>query len=119
MAFTTSLALLVIIVSYFVYAVRRSLPVADADQTGLTRLLARKFYVDEIYDFLFVKPTEKISQLLHYFADVWAIDGLVNGVGSGVRVVGAQFRKLQNGNMEYYLLGMVVGAILLFLTLFM
>ena len=119
MAFTTSLALLVIIVSYFVYAVRRSLPVADADQTGLTRLLARKFYVDEIYDFLFVKPTEKISQLLHYFADIWAIDGLVNGVGSGIKVLGAQFRKLQNGNMEYYLLGMVVGAVLLFLTLFM
>jgi NADH-quinone oxidoreductase subunit L len=119
MAFTTSLALLVIIISYFVYAVRRSLPVADADQTGLTRLLAHKFYVDEIYDFLFVKPTEKISQLLHYFADIWAIDGAVNGIGKGVQVLGAQFRKLQNGNMEYYLLGMVVGAVLLFLTLFM
>lgn len=118
MLFTTSLALLVIVVSYFVYAVRRSLPVADADQAGLTRVLARKFYVDEIYDFLFVKPTEKMSQLLHYYADIWAIDGIVNGIGSGVRAVGAQFRKLQNGNMEYYLIGMVVGAVLLFLTLF-
>lgn len=118
MLFTTSLALIVIVVSYFVYAVRRSLPVADADQTGLTRVLARKFYVDEIYDFLFVKPTEKMSQLLHYYADIWAIDGIVNGIGSGVRAVGAQFRKLQNGNMEYYLIGMVVGAVLLFLTLF-
>ncbi len=118
MLFTTSLALIVIVVSYFVYAVRRGLPVADADQTGLTRVLARKFYVDEIYDFLFVKPTEKMSQLLHYYADIWAIDGIVNGIGSGVRAVGAQFRKLQNGNMEYYLIGMVVGAVLLFLTLF-
>ena len=118
MLFTTSLALLVIVVSYFVYAVRRSLPVADADQAGLTRVLARKFYIDEIYDFLFVKPTEKMSQLLHYYADIWAIDGIVNGIGCGVRAVGAQFRKLQNGNMEYYLIGMVVGAVLLFLTLF-
>lgn len=118
MLFTTSLALVVIVVSYFVYAVRRSLPVADSEQTGLTKVLAHKFYVDEIYDFLFVKPTEKLSQLLHYFADIWAIDGLVNGVGAGVQKVGAQFRKLQNGNMEYYLLGMVVGAVLLFLTLF-
>lgn len=118
MLFTTSLALVVIVVSYFVYAVRRSLPVADSEQTGLTKVLAHKFYVDEIYDFLFVKPTEKLSQLLHYFADIWAIDGLVNGVGAGVQKVGAQFRKLQNGNMEYYLLGMVIGAVLLFLTLF-
>lgn len=119
MIFTTTMALLVIIVSYFVYAVRRSLPVADADQAGLSRLLARKFYVDEIYDFLFVKPTEKISQLLHYFADIWAIDGLVNGIGAGVQALGSRLRKLQNGNMEYYLLGMVVGAVLLFLTLFL
>jgi hypothetical protein len=39
-------------------------------------------------------------------------------VGSGVQKLGATFRKLQNGNIEYYLLGMVVGAITLLLTLF-
>ncbi len=119
MIFTTSMALLVIVVSYFVYAVRRSLPVADAAQSGLTKVLAHKFYIDEIYDFLFVKPVEKLSQLLHYFADTRGIDGLVNGVGGAVKALGAQFRKLQNGNMEYYLLGMVVGAVVLFLTLYM
>jgi hypothetical protein len=35
-----------------------------------------------------------------------------------VQRLGAEFRKLQNGNIEYYLLGMVVGAVVLFLTLF-
>jgi len=118
MLFTTSLALLVIAAAYWVYVRRRSLPVADAAQTGLTRVLANKFYVDEIYQFLFVRPVEKLSQLLHYYADTWALDGLVNGVGTGVHRLGAEFRKLQNGNVEYYLLGMVVGAVLLFLTLF-
>ena len=117
MVFTTTLAVLVIAVSYFVYAVRRRLPVADAAQSGLTKVLAHKFYVDELYDFLFVKPTERLSQLLHYFVDTWAIDGVVNSVGKGVEALGAQFRKLQNGNIEYYLLGMVAGAVLLFLTL--
>ncbi|MCC6462125.1 MAG: NADH-quinone oxidoreductase subunit L [Saprospiraceae bacterium] len=119
MIFTTSMALLIIVVSYFVYAVRRSLPVADAEQTGISKILAHKFYVDEMYDFLFVKPIEKISQLLHYFGDTRGIDNLVNGVGRGVEGLGGQFRKLQNGNMEYYLLGMVAGAVLLFLTLYM
>ncbi|MBK6930874.1 MAG: NADH-quinone oxidoreductase subunit L [Saprospirales bacterium] len=117
MAFTTSLALLVIAAAYWVYAVRRSVPLADAAQVRLTRLLANKFYVDELYDLLFVKPLEKLSQILFYFADTWAIDGLVNGVGRGVEAVGARFRKLQNGNIEYYLLAMVAGAVLLFLTL--
>ncbi len=118
MLFTTSLALLVIAAAYWVYVRRRSLPVADAAQTGLTKVLANKFYVDEIYQFVFVRPIEKLSQLLHYYADTWAIDGLVNGVGAGVQRLGAEFRKLQNGNIEYYLLGMVVGAVVLFLTLF-
>jgi len=118
MTITTVLALLVIAMAYWVYVVRRSLPATDAAQTGLTRVLANKFYVDEIYHFLFVRPVEKLSQLLHYYADTWAIDGLVNGVGTGVQRLGAEFRKLQNGNVEYYLLGMVVGAVLLFLTLF-
>jgi NADH-quinone oxidoreductase subunit L len=75
--------------------------------------------VDEIYNFLFVRSTEKLSKLLHYYVDVWALDGLVNGVGKGVQSVGAQFRKLQNGNIEYYLIGMVAGAILLVLTMFL
>ncbi len=117
MSFTTSMALLVIVASYYFYVVRRSLPVADSVQSGLSKILAHKFYIDEIYDFLFVKPVEKLSQLLHYYADIWAIDGLVHAVGNSVERLGAQFRKLQNGNIEYYLLGMVVGAVLLFLTL--
>jgi hypothetical protein len=40
----------------------------------------------------------------------------VNGFATGVQRIGAQVRKLQNGNIEYYLLGMVAGAILLMLT---
>jgi NADH-quinone oxidoreductase subunit L len=64
------LALLVIAVAYWIYVMRRNLPVADTAQTGLTKVLANKFYVDEIYHFLFVRPIEKLSQLLHYYADV-------------------------------------------------
>ncbi len=118
MIFTTSLALLVMAVSYFIYVVRRNLPTTDAAQSGLTKVLAHKFYFDEIYDFLFVKPIEKLSRFLHYYADIWAIDGIVNGVGNGVERLGGQLRKLQNGNIEYYLMGMVAGVIFLLMTLF-
>ena len=117
MIFTTSLAVLIIIVSYFVYRKKSNLPVSDTDQSSLTRLVAHKFYVDEIYDSLFVRPIEKLSKLFHYYVDIQGIDGIVNGVGSGVQRLGAEFRKLQSGNIEYYLLGMVAGAILLLLTM--
>jgi len=118
MIFTTSLAVLIIIVSYFIYGKKSNLPVADTAQSSLTRLVANKFYVDEIYDFLFVRPLEKLSKLFHYYVDIQGIDGIVNGVGAGVQRLGAQFRKLQNGNIEYYLLGMVLGVVLLMLTVF-
>lgn len=118
MIFTTSLAVLIIIALYFVYTRPASVPVPDSAQTGLTRIIAKKFYVDEIYDFLFVRPVERLSKLFHYYVDIWGIDGAVNSVGRGIEGLGGQFRKMQNGNIEYYLLGMVVGAVALFLTLF-
>jgi NADH-quinone oxidoreductase subunit L len=119
MLFTTGLALLLIATLYFVYTKRANLPVADEAQDPVTKTIAQKFYVDELYDALFVKPLEKLSKIFHYYADIWLLDGLVNGVGKAVEAIGAQFRKLQNGNIEYYLLGMVAGAVLLFLTLFL
>lgn len=118
MIFTTSLALIVIAVSYFIYAKPANLPVSDERQTGFTKLLAHKFYVDEIYDFLFVKPVEHLSRLFYYYVDIQGIDGIVNGIGNGVQSIGAWFRRLQNGNIEYYLLGMVAGAVLILLSMF-
>jgi NADH-quinone oxidoreductase subunit L len=118
MIFTTSLALIVIAASYFIYAKPANLPVPDAQQGGFTKLIANKFYVDEIYDALFVKPIERLSKLFHYYVDIQGIDGIVNGVGSGISALGGFFRRLQNGNIEYYLIGMVAGAVLVLLSLF-
>jgi NADH-quinone oxidoreductase subunit L len=119
MLVTTALAVVIIILSYFIYGKKSNLPVADSEQTGLIRVIANKFYVDEIYDFLIVRPIEKMSKFFHYYVDLQGIDGIVNGVGTGVQKLGTQFRKLQNGNIEYYLIGMVAGAVLLLLTVFL
>jgi NADH-quinone oxidoreductase subunit L len=118
MGTTTALALAIILVSYFIYQKRENLPVSDAAQTGWAKLVANKFYVDEIYNTLFVRPTEQLSRFLYKYADVKGVDGVVNGIAGGVEKLGAEFRRLQNGNIEYYLIGMVAGAVLLFLTIF-
>jgi NADH-quinone oxidoreductase subunit L len=117
MLFTTAMMLLVLATTWYLYAKKRSVPVADAAQSSLTCLIANKFYVDEIYDALFVKPVEKLSTGLHRFADVLLIDGIVNGVGAGVQAIGRQARKLQTGNIEFYLLGMVVGIVAVVLAM--
>lgn len=119
MTFTTSLALIVIGGLFIIYRSVRNLPVEDAAQTGVTKLIAHKFYIDEIYNTLFVKPVEKLSKIFYHYADIQGVDGLVNGVGKGVQFAGGLFRRLQNGNIEYYLIGMVVGAAALMLTLFL
>jgi len=119
MIFTTSLALVVIAVSYFIYAKPANLPVADDRQSGLVRLVANKFYIDEIYDMLLVKPINRLSKIFYYYVDIQGIDGLVNGIGNGTKGVGGFFRKLQNGNIEYYLMGMVAGIIMLLLSIFL
>jgi len=118
MGIATAVALAVIAVSYVLYSKPANLPVEDTELSGLSKLFANKFYVDEIYDALFVNPTARLSKMLHYYADVWGLDGVVNGVGKGVMELGGYFRRLQNGNIEYYLLGMVAGIMLLLLSVF-
>ncbi len=119
MGVASLLALGAIAWAYWAYVVRQQVPKEEAQLAPVERVLADKFYFDELYDWAFVRPVERLSQLLHYYADVWAIDGVVNGIGSAVKRLGAEMRRLQNGNIAYYLLGMVFGIALLFLSLWL
>ncbi len=119
MGVASLLALGAIAWAYWSYVVRQQVPKEEAQLAPVERVLADKFYFDELYDWAFVRPVERLSQLLHYYADAWAIDGVVNGIGSAVKRLGAEMRRLQNGNIAYYLLGMVFGIALLFLSLWL
>jgi len=119
MTTATVIAVLVLLVSYFIYRQEKNQPVTDEAKTGFSRILANKFYVDELYQAVFVTPVEKTSRILYHYADIQGIDGLVNGVGKAVQALGGLFRRSQNGNIEYYLLGMVLGAVALLMTLFL
>ncbi len=111
MGIASLVAIAALVATYFIYQKRENLPVTDAAQTGFTKILANKFYVDEIYHAVIQRPIEQLSKALHYYVDIKGIDGLVNGIGAGVTAFGNLFRRLQNGNVEYYLLGMVVGIV--------
>jgi NADH-quinone oxidoreductase subunit L len=111
MGIASVIALLALAATYIAYKKPENLPVPDEAQTGFTKLSANKFYIDEIYYAVIQSPIEKLSKALHYFVDIKGIDGIVNSVGVGVQAVGGVFRRLQNGNIEYYLLGMVVGIV--------
>ncbi|MDP6482324.1 MAG: NADH-quinone oxidoreductase subunit L [Nitrospinota bacterium] len=85
---------------------------------ALHRLLLNKFYVDELYDSLFVIPLRNAALTLWRGVDVLLVDGLVNGVGGAFRKLSGVVRAFQTGHAKTYLLSMVVGvvAIALFYT---
>ncbi len=79
---------------------------------GLYTLIFHKYYVDEIYAALIVRPLLWISaNLLWHVIDERAIDGTVNGVATAARESGGELRKLQSGNTRSYAAWVIVGAV--------
>jgi NADH-quinone oxidoreductase subunit L len=85
------------------------------EPTGFGKVLANKWYVDELYNVIVVKPLDLLAQFLTFF-DKNIIDGIVNGVGRLVQYGSRQLRLLQSGLVGGYVLLMVVGILILFLV---
>jgi len=82
------------------------------DSVRLYRLSHGKFFFDEIYGLLVVKPLEALAWL-SYFVDRYLIDGLVDLCGLLPKLLGAMLRPLQNGMVQFYALAMVLGVLVL------
>jgi NADH-quinone oxidoreductase subunit L len=77
----------------------------------LHKLLIEKYYVDEIYDALFVKPIYHLSLWLARVFDPGLIDGIVNGVATVVAGWARGLRRVQTGFVMNYALGILLGAV--------
>jgi NADH-quinone oxidoreductase subunit L len=115
---STFVALLGIAVAAFFYLGGQSEAAAVArrfDSVWLGksyRWSRRKFFVDEIYDWLVVKPLAGVAQLSYLF-DRYVVDGLVNGCGHVPKAIGGKLRGLQMGLVPFYGLAMVLGLLTL------
>ncbi|HEX5024817.1 MAG TPA: NADH-quinone oxidoreductase subunit L [Agriterribacter sp.] len=98
------------------YAVNRFSKKPDLqDATGFGKVLENKWYVDELYDGVIVKPLRSLSLVLNNFVEKMGIDGMVNGVGKLIHYGSRQLRLLQSGQVAAYILMMVVAAVVLFI----
>ncbi len=80
---------------------------------ALQKLVANKYYVDEVYNTLIVQPLKNGSHyLLWRFLDNGLIDGIVNGVAGLIRMIGGTLRRLQTGLVQVYIVSMVLGIVL-------
>ena len=74
-----------------------------------------KLWVDEIYDVIIVRPFKVIAQFLLEFVDRFVVDTVaVNGSAFVVGIFGRVSRWFQNGNVQRYLVGVVIGGALVF-----
>jgi NADH-quinone oxidoreductase subunit L len=119
MGLSTTLVLLVILMAHGRFAKKPTLdPEADA-LPFLPRLLARKWYLDELYERLFEKPYGWLSTMFHRVGEGWVMVPLMNGAGRLTQRAGQVLRLAQTGNMSFYLFAMVAGIVVfLLMTLY-
>jgi NADH-quinone oxidoreductase subunit L len=93
---------------------RPTLPAREAPvDTGLALVLNHKYYVDELYDGLFVRPFEWISRMVLWKGvDQTLVDGFaVNGAARVSRGLGWLGGRLQSGQVGVYVVVFLVGAL--------
>ncbi|MCD2181484.1 NADH-quinone oxidoreductase subunit L [Rhizobium sp. TRM96647] len=97
--------------AWYMYIRRPDLPKYLADQhRGLYQFLLNKWYFDELYDFLFVRPAQWIGRLFWKGGDGAVIDGLgPNGIAARVLDVTDRVVRLQTGYLYHYAFAMLLG----------
>ncbi len=84
--------------------------------TGLGKFFQNKWYVDEFYNTLVVKPMNALAGFLKNIVEKSGIDGIVNGTGRFIQYASRQMRLLQSGQVGSYILFMVLSIVVLFLV---
>lgn len=112
MGISVAVAAVAIFFSYTVYGKGAQVPEADEKVTGIRKLIYNKFYIDELYDTLFVRPMMRVSSWLYGALDNRVIGGLIRGVSDGVTGTGGILRKLQTGHIGTYIWFITLGVIL-------
>jgi len=114
MAAATAMGLIGMAAAYYMYVLNPDLPERLARQWGsLYRGSLNKWYVDEAYDCLFVRPTLAAASKLWKHVDVHVIDGTVNGIARAITWGGWLLRLVQSGQTQHYALAMAVGIVVL------
>jgi NADH-quinone oxidoreductase subunit L len=92
------------------YAVYRNGPLKTNPLRPLQVIFENKFWIDELYDLLFVRPFNLISSFLAKIVDKRIIDGIVHLPGYVSRGGAAALSLIQMGSVQFYLLILLMGG---------
>jgi NADH-quinone oxidoreductase subunit L len=111
---STVVALSGIAVAYLTYGAKSiSAEAIGARFQGVYQFLYHKWYFDELYDALFVRPLRNFGQFLWRVVDDGVIDTAVNGVAFGIAAVSQRVRHVQTGLVANYALAIALGMVLI------
>ncbi len=100
------------LLAYLLYSRRPQLPARIADSLGaLYRAVANKYYIDELYAVLFIKPlVDGSTEILWHGVDQGAIDATANNSATAARHISDSVRHMQSGNLRSYAGWVAAGA---------
>jgi NADH-quinone oxidoreductase subunit L len=106
------IALIGITIAFTLYVKNTELPGKfTATFPALHRAVYNKWYIDELYDFLFVNPCKSLGNFLWKGFDVLIVDGIVNGVAAVVKGWSSAFRYTETGYVHNYAFVMAAGTV--------
>lgn len=118
MAVSTLIAFAGLGIAYVKYMRKKEVPVEDDKIKGFAKVIYNKYYIDEIYNAVFVKPLYALGKFFNNIIET-GVSKLVNGCGQLMQGLSFPVRTMQNGSIGFYLFCFVLGfcAIVIFIVL--
>ena len=107
-----------ITIAFVKYIKQNQVPAEDAEITGFSKVLYNKYYVDEIYDVIFVNSINGLSRFFRDYVET-TLSAAVFGLGKVTNEISYQGKKLQTGSIGFYLFVFVLGLCAIVTYLFL
>jgi NADH-quinone oxidoreductase subunit L len=105
-------------VAYKKYLKDNIVPQEDIDIKGVSKVLYNKYYVDEVYEAIIVKPINMLSKFFRDFIET-TLAAMVFGLGKVTIEIAGLGKKVHNGSVGFYLFSFVIGVIVILTYLFL
>jgi NADH-quinone oxidoreductase subunit L len=118
MGVSVAIAVIGIAIAFYFYIWKTDVPRRLAQRFKIIyNLVFHKYYVDEIYEFLFVNGAKRLGTFLWHRFDEGVVDRGVNLVADLMGWLSSVLRRIQTGNVQSYALGIILGAVIVIIFL--
>jgi len=114
MSVSVTIAVIALLLAVIIYKKKTD----EMPTSFIGKFFYNKWHIDELYNTAIVNPLNRFAGFLKNSIEKQVIDGAVNGTGKLVQYSARQLRLIQNGQVGYYILFMVLAIVLLFLLWF-